>query len=228
MSNVLENIVKVWTNYSHLFMQGLGITILLSIITVIMGSIFGFLLMLLRRSRFNIFRFRPLNFIAAAYIEIIRGTPMLLQLYFFYFLLPEMLPFLELSKLTCCVVAMCVNSAAYVSEVFRSGIEAVDKGQTEAARSLGLDSRQTMIHVVLPQAIKNVLPALCNEFIMMIKDTSLASTFFVGELMSVYRTVSGILFLTIEPLIVVGIIYFIVTFVLSKFVRLLEMKLTVA
>ena len=123
---------------------------------------------------------------------------------------------------------MCVNSAAYVSEVFRSGIEAVDKGQTEAARSLGLDSRQTMIHVVLPQAIKNVLPALCNEFIMMIKDTSLASTFFVGELMSVYRTVSGILFLTIEPLIVVGIIYFIVTFVLSKFVRLLEMKLTVA
>ena len=228
MSNVLENIVKVWTNYSHLFMQGLGITILLSIITVIMGSIFGFLLMLLRRSRFNIFRFRPLNFIAAAYIEIIRGTPMLLQLYFFYFLLPEMLPFLELSKLTCCVVAMCVNSAAYVSEVFRSGIEAVDKGQTEAARSLGLDSRQTMIHVVLPQAIKNVLPALCNEFIMMIKDTSLASTFFVGELMSVYRTVSGILFLTIEPLIIVGIIYFIVTFVLSKFVRLLEMKLTVA
>ena len=228
MSNVLENIVKVWTNYSHLFMQGLGITILLSIITVIMGSIFGFLLMLLRRSRFNIFRFRPLNFIAATYIEIIRGTPMLLQLYFFYFLLPEMLPFLELSKLTCCVVAMCVNSAAYVSEVFRSGIEAVDKGQTEAARSLGLDSRQTMIHVVLPQAIKNVLPALCNEFIMMIKDTSLASTFFVGELMSVYRTVSGILFLTIEPLIIVGIIYFIVTFVLSKFVRLLEMKLTVA
>ena len=228
MSNVVENIVKTWTNYHHLFIQGLGVTIVLSIITVIMGSIFGFLLMLLRRSRFNIFRFRPLNFIAATYIEIIRGTPMLLQLYFFYFLLPELLPFLDLSKVTCCVVAMCVNSAAYVSEVFRSGIEAVDKGQTEAARSLGLDSRQTMIHVVLPQAIKNVLPALCNEFIMMIKDTSLASTFFVGELMSVYRTVSGILFLTIEPLIIVGIIYFIVTFVLSKFVRLLEMKLTVA
>ena len=228
MGNVIDNIVKVWTNYSHLFMQGLGVTIALSIVTVIMGSIFGFLLMLLRRSRFNIFRFRPLNFIAAAYIEIIRGTPMLLQLYFFYFLLPELVPFLDLSKLTCCLVAMCVNSAAYVSEVFRSGIEAVDKGQTEAARSLGLSSRQTMIHVVLPQAVKNVLPALCNEFIMMIKDTSLASTFFVGELMSVYRTVSGILFLTIEPLIIVGIIYFIVTFVLSKCVRLLEMKLTVA
>ena len=228
MGIVIDNIVKVWTNYSHLFMQGLGVTIALSIVTVIMGSIFGFLLMLLRRSRFNIFRFRPLNFIAAAYIEIIRGTPMLLQLYFFYFLLPEMVPFLDLSKLTCCLVAMCVNSAAYVSEVFRSGIEAVDKGQTEAARSLGLSSRQTMIHVVLPQAVKNVLPALCNEFIMMIKDTSLASTFFVGELMSVYRTVSGILFLTIEPLIIVGIIYFIVTFVLSKCVRLLEMKLTVA
>ncbi len=228
MGNVIDNIVKVWTNYSHLFMQGLGVTIALSIVTVIMGSIFGFLLMLLRRSRFNIFRFRPLNFIAATYIEIIRGTPMLLQLYFFYFLLPELVPFLDLSKLTCCLVAMCVNSAAYVSEVFRSGIEAVDKGQTEAARSLGLSSRQTMIHVVLPQAVKNVLPALCNEFIMMIKDTSLASTFFVGELMSVYRTVSGILFLTIEPLIIVGIIYFIVTFVLSKCVRLLEMKLTVA
>ncbi len=228
MGNVFSNVARVWSGYSYLFIDGLWVTLLLSFISVVMGCIFGFLLMLLRMSRFNILKFRPLNFIASAYIEVIRGTPMLLQLYFFYFLLPELLPFLDLSKFTCCVVALCVNSAAYVSEIFRSGIQAVDKGQTEAARSLGLNGRQTMQHVVLPQAVRNVLPALCNEFVTMIKETSLASTFFIGEMMSVYRTVSGILFLTIEPLIVVGIFYFVVTFVLSKCIAKLEKKLTVA
>ncbi len=228
MGDIINNLISTWQNYSHLFIQGLGITLVLSLISVAAGCVFGFLMMLLRRSRLSIFSFRPLSFIAGVYIEVIRGTPMLLQLYFFYFLLPEIITFVELSKFTCCVVALCVNSVAYTSEIFRSGIQAVDKGQTEAARSLGLSSTQTMIHVVLPQAVKNVLPALCNEFITMIKETSLASTFFIGDLMSVYRTVSGILFLTIEPLIIVGIIYFIVTFFLSKGVMFLEKKLTVS
>lgn len=225
---MLDNIIRVWDKYWILFVQGLGITLVLSLLTVIAGCILGFLLALLRMSKLKIFHFRPLNAIAGAYVEVIRGTPILLQLYFFYFMLPKMVPFLDPSELACCTFALCLNSAAYVSEIIRGGIQAVDKGQTEAARSLGLNAKQTMMHVVLPQALRNILPALGNEFIMMIKETSLASTFFVGELMSVYRTISGALFLTIEPLIIVGIIYFIVTFILSKGVLYMEKRMAQA
>ncbi|MDO4324857.1 MAG: amino acid ABC transporter permease [bacterium] len=223
---MIENMIRVWEKYWNLFLVGLGHTLLLSLITVLMGCILGFFISLLRMSKFKIGNVKPLNVIAAIYVEIIRGTPILLQLYFFYFLLPDLLPFMELSKYTCIAVALCLNSAAYVSEVIRAGIQAVDKGQTEAARCLGLNSRQTMIHVVLPQAVRNILPALCNEFVTMIKETSLASTFFVGELMTQYKTISGALYLVIEPLIIVGIIYLIVTFTLSKCVLLLERRMS--
>lgn len=223
---MIENMIRVWEKYWNLFLVGLGHTLLLSLITVLMGCILGFFISLLRMSKFKIGNVKPLNVIAAIYVEIIRGTPILLQLYFFYFLLPDLLPFMKLSKYTCIAVALCLNSAAYVSEVIRAGIQAVDKGQTEAARCLGLNSRQTMIHVVLPQAVRNILPALCNEFVTMIKETSLASTFFVGELMTQYKTISGALYLVIEPLIIVGIIYLIVTFTLSKCVLLLERRMS--
>jgi ABC-type amino acid transport system permease subunit len=122
-------------------------------------------------------------------------------------------------------VALVLNSAGYVSEIIRAGIQAVDNGQTEAARSLGLNSSQTMTHIVFPQAIKNILPALCNEFVTVIKETSLASTFFVGDLMTTYNTIKGITYLSLEPLIVIGVIYFILTFTLSKAIAVLERRL---
>ena len=222
---VLEIIWKILQRYPNLFLIGTGYTLLLSAITVVCASFLGALIALMRRSRLHIGGFYPLRLIATIYIEIIRGTPMLLQLYFFYFLLPMILPFLELSDFTSITVACIVNSSAYVAEIIRAGIDAVDNGQTEAARSLGLNSRQTMIRVVLPQAVKNILPALCNEFVMVIKETSLASTFFVGELMTQYKTISGALYLTIEPLIIVGCIYFILTFTLSKCISVFERRL---
>lgn len=222
---MLENIIRVWMKYWNLFLEGLGYTLLLSLVTVLMGCILGFLISLLRMSNFKIGKVKPLNVIASIYVEVIRGTPILLQLYFFYFLLPDLLPFMELGKVTCITVALCLNSAAYVSEIIRAGIQAVDKGQTEAARCLGLNARQTMRRVILPQAVRNILPALGNEFVMMIKETSLASTFFVGELMTQYRTISGALYLVIEPLIIVGMIYLILTFTLSKGVLVLERRL---
>ena len=151
---------------------------------------------------------------------------MLLQLYFFYFMLPMAFPKMNLSPVVCATVALCLNSAAYVSEVIRSGIQAVDKGQMEAARSLGLNQKQAMVKVILPQAVKNIMPALGNEFVMMIKDTSLASTFFVGELMTVWQTVRGVLYLSIEPLIIGGCIYFIVTFSLSKGIYYMERRMS--
>ena len=157
-------------------------------------------------------------------MEIVRGTPILLQLYVGYFLVPKILPF-DVTEFTSVAVALCINSGCYVSEIFRSGIQAVDKGQTEAARSLGLHSPQTMFRIILPQAIKNILPALGNEFITIIKETSLASTFFVGELMTACLKVRGNTFLAMECMMIVGVIYFVLTFLLSKLLSAFERRL---
>ena len=136
----------------------------------------------------------------------------------FYFVLPNIFTFLKLSQFMWVSISLCINSSAYVSEVIRSGIQAVDKGQTEAARSLGLSEGQTMVKIVLPQAVRNILPALGNEFIMMLKETSLASTFFLGDIMTSYLVVKGVSYLTLEPLTIVAIIYLCVTYPLSKVV----------
>jgi len=219
MTSLLANIIKVLQRYGYLFVDGVKYTLLLSLLTVFFGSIFGSLLSLVRRAPLA-----PLRWLATAYIEIIRGTPVLLQLYFFYFLLPDVFPFLN-DKFICITIALIFNSAAYVSEIVRAGIQAVDRGQMEAARSLGMNGFQAMLRIILPQAIKNILPALCNEFVMVIKETSLASTFFIGDLMTQYRVISGALYLVIEPLIIAGIIYFILTFTLSKIIAVLERRL---
>ena len=137
------------------------------------------------------------------------------------------MPF-SLSDTQCIIVALVVNAAAYISEIIRSGIGAVDKGQWEAARSIGLSQIHMMTYVILPQAVKNILPALCNEFISTVKGTSLASVFFVGELMTSFKTVQSATFLALESLIVVGVIYFTVNFVLSRLLRVLERRLMVS
>lgn len=216
---VIDNIIKVITRCWDLFLKGMGYTLLLSAITVIFGVILGFFIVSLKRSKF-----KPLKWIASAYIEILRGTPLLLQLFFFYLALPAIIG-VDLGAFFSIAFALCVNSSAYVAEIIRAGIEAVDIGQTEAARSLGMSPNQTMFRIVLPQAIKNILPALGNEFIMVIKETSLASTFFIGDLMTQYKTISGALFLSIEPLIVVGVIYLFLTYTLSKGVQAFERRL---
>ena len=221
----LNVMLKVWMKYWNLFLQGLGMTLFMGLLTVLISTVFGSLMALMRRSNVGIGKFKPLRLIATVYVEIIRGTPILLQLYFFYFMLPTWLPFFNLSEFTCVMTACCVNSTAYVCEIVRAGIQAVDVGQTEAARSLGLNARQTMIHIVLPQAVKNILPALCNEFVAIVKETSLASTFFIGELMTQFKTINGLTFRVLEPLTIVGIIYFGVTFIMSKLIALLERRM---
>ena len=212
-----EIFAKYWYNF---LVEGVGTTLILSLITVTCGALFGALLAIMKMSKI-----KPVGWIITAFVEVIRGTPLLLQLYIGYFLLPELLPFLNLNEFWSVALALILNSAAYVSEIIRSGIEAVDKGQTEAARSLGLNGRTTMIEIVLPQAVKNILPALCNEFITIIKETSLASTFFVGELMTVYAIVKGITFTPIPTLMIVGVIYFVLNFVLSKALGVFERRM---
>ncbi|MCR4955247.1 MAG: amino acid ABC transporter permease [Lachnospiraceae bacterium] len=207
---------KYWDVF---FITGVGYTLLLALITVVFGALLGLIFCLGRMSRVKV-----LNWIVVAIVEVVRGTPMLLQLYVGYLLVPKVLPF-TVTEFQSIAVALIINSAAYVSEVFRSGIQAVDKGQSEAARSLGLSASQTMLKIVIPQAVKNIIPALGNEFITITKDTSLASTFFVGELMTSYLKVRGATYLTMECLFIVGAIYFVLTFILSKCMNAFERRL---
>lgn len=221
-SQFIPNMIKIWQEYWQIFLfQGLKNTLILTCISVALGTVLGALVALMRMSKFA-----PLRILMSVYIEVIRGTPILLQLYVFYFVLPNVMPFLKLSQFMWVSIALCVNSAAYVSEVIRSGIQAVDKGQTEAARSLGLSEGQTMMKIILPQAVRNILPALGNEFIMMLKETSLASTFFLYDLMTVCNVIKGATYLTLEPMTLVAIIYLCMTFPLSKIVGHFEKKMT--
>ncbi|MBR0351754.1 MAG: amino acid ABC transporter permease [Oscillospiraceae bacterium] len=213
------NIVKIMTKYWKVFLlQGIGYTLLLSIIAVAGGAFFGSLLALAKRSHLKI-----LKALVNALVAVVRGTPVLLQLYIGVFVFPLIIPKLSsLPYIYSVSIVLIINSSAYVSEIIRSGIEAVDIGQMEAARSLGLTQRTAMMSIVLPQAVKNILPALGNEFIMVVKETSLASTFFVGELMTAYLKVKGNTYLTMECLFIVGVLYFALTFILSKILKAWE------
>lgn len=217
----MDKIIGLLEKYYPVYLQGLWGTLWISAITVLLGTVLGVLIAVLRMSRSKV-----LNGIAGAYIEVLRGTPILLQLYFFWIGLPKLLPFLELSDTQCIVVALVINASAYIAEIIRAGIGAVDKGQWEAARSIGLTETHVMTHVIMPQAVKNILPALCNEFITTVKGTSLASVFFVGELMTSYRSVQAATFLALESLTIVGIIYFLLNFILSRLLRVLERRMT--
>lgn len=221
---MFEDMGKIFVKYWDLFLiKGVTATILLSLMTVFFGTVIGALLALVKISKI-----KPLKWLVNAIVEIIRGTPMLLQLYISTFLIPVIIPAmneLENKKILCISFTLILNSAAYVSEIIRSGIEAVDKGQTEAARSLGLNGTTTMIQVVLPQAVKNILPALGNEFITVIKETSLASTFYVGELMTQYHVIVGKTHNSLPILMIIGIIYFVLNFVLSKLLGVFERRM---
>ena len=200
-----------------------------SLITVLLGTVLGCLIALLRLSRF-----RLCSGFAKLYITVIRGTPLLVQLYIVYYQL-HFIPWpegsilgVELARVMPCILALSMNSTAYVAEVIRSGIQAVDFGQTEAALSCGMTRTQAMVNIILPQAVKNILPALCNEFISTVKGTSLASVFFVGELMTSFKTVQSATFLALQSLTIVGIIYFLLNFILSRLLRVIERRLTVS
>ena len=228
MDKFLKMLSKYWKLF---FVTGLGTTLFLTLIGVLFGVLFGALLALPRQVPTDSIKKRSFRLadipglLATVYVEVVRGTPILLQLYFFYYFLPEWLPFLNLSKFTCVATALSFNSAAYVSELIRSGIQAVERGQMEAARSLGMSESQAMRKIILPQAVKNILPSLVNEFSSLLKESSLASTFFVGDLMTQYKAVSGATYLVLQPLILVAIIYFICTFTLSKVVGKMELRL---
>ena len=223
MGRIFHDMWDIFVTYylgQNLLWTGVGYTLALSAIAVLAGVILGSLMAVGKMSRLKVLRA-----IITAFVEIIRGTPALLQLFIAYFIVPMIFSFAEMTPFTCVAVGLSLNSAAYVTEIIRSGINAVDKGQTEAARALGLTSKTTMMKVVMPQAVKNILPALGNEFITVIKETSLASTFFVGELMTTYSVVKGVTFNVIPTLMDIGVIYFVLTFTLSKLLGMAERRM---
>lgn len=215
---MIENIIKVLTRYGDVFARGLWNTLWLAALSIILGSILGIFIALGKLSKSKI-----LNAIFAVYVEVIRGTPALLQLYLFWLGLPYIFP--NITDTVSVLIALIINASAYIAECIRAGIQAVDSGQREAALSLGMTESAIMKKVIFPQAIKNILPALGNEFIVMIKETSLASTFFVGELMTSYKIVQSNIYLAIEPLIIIGVIYFVVTLILTRAIKALERRL---
>lgn len=207
------------SKYGSFFLKGIKITILISLIGVALGSILGAFVALMKLSKIKI-----ISWIASTYIEILRGTPMLVQVFIVFFGITAALG-LDISALVCGTIALVINSSAYIAEIIRAGINAVDKGQMEAARSLGLNYRQTMKSVIMPQAIKNILPALGNEFVTLIKESSIVSTIGVGEIMFNAQVVQGISFDPFTPLLVAAALYFVLTFVLTRIMNMIEGRL---
>ncbi len=220
--NLLTSTWVLFLKYWPVFLEGLIATLKTAAIVVVFGTLVGAILAMLKQ-----IRFKPLSLFLTFMINFLRGTPLLLQLFFFYLAFPSIVGF-DLSTEFCIILALIVNSSAYVAEIFRAGIQAVDSGQYEAASSLGMSEFHRMTRIILPQAIKNILPALGNEFVMMIKETSLSSTFFMSDIMTSFQVVKSNSFLVLEPLIIIAIIYFTLTTVFSSLVKLLETRLSVS
>ena len=221
----MENLV---VRYSNFFLEGVRNTLIIAFFTVLLGTILGTVMAMARMSRI-----KPLKWIATAYIEFFRGTPLMVQLMFIFYGLPMIgVSFPEVSfipdfdRFAAGIVAMSLNSCAYVAEIIRSGIQAVDKGQMEAARSLGFHHKQAMTLVILPQAVRNILPALGNEFVTIIKESSIVSVIGIADLMYRAKGVIAKTYNSLECLAGAAIIYFILTFVGGRLISLMERKMS--
>ena len=250
----LENFARL-KPYAGMFAEGLAITVLLALFTVLIGFILALLLALMRRSNFRPFRalglnrdghlrdggflltlskFNPLSFIATAYVEVIRSTPMMVQILIIYLgvfsviQLPKfsIFGFIESQRFIPGVVALGMNSGAYLCEIIRSGIQSIDGGQTEAARSLGLSQRQNLRFIILPQAVKNILPAIANEFVVIIKESAITYTIGVQDIMGAVNNIRGATFLIMEPLLVATALYFCLCFPTSKIIAYFERRMS--
>lgn len=207
------------TRYGDLYLTGTRNTILLALLAVLIGVVLGLGLALMRRSRF-----RLIKFVAAAYIEFVRGTPLLVQLFIIFYGLPVVTG-MRFPDFVAGVIALSLNSAAYVAEIIRAGLQSVDRGQMEAARSLGMTHHTAMRHIIIPQAFKNILPALGNEFIVVIKESAIVSVIGIYEIMRSANIVRGITYRPFEPLIVAALIYFVLTFTLSNLLGIAERRM---
>lgn len=208
-------------HYWKAFLKGIEYTLIITVCSVFFGFILGVLLSLARMAQGGVFA-TALRWLATAYVEFIRGTPMMVQVMFVYFGLGLIV---NLPALMSGIIAISLNSGAYIAEYIRGGINSVDKGQTEAARSLGMTSGYTMRYVVLPQALKNIWPSLGNEFITLIKDSSIVSIIGVSELIFQSNIVRSDTYRGVAPIAVIMVLYFIMTFTASRILNHFERKM---
>ncbi|WP_409226964.1 amino acid ABC transporter permease [Gudongella sp. SC589] len=205
--------------YYKYFLRGTGVTLSVSFFGVVFGTMVGVVLSLMKLSNNKLAKG-----LSTAYIEVVRGTPLLVQLFIVYYGFPLFLPF-EMSRIALGTVAVVLNSAAYVAEIIRAGILSIDRGQMEAARSLGMTHGMAMRFIIIPQAFKNILPALGNEFIVLIKESAIISVIGIHDIMYNADTLRGITYRPFIPLFYAAIIYFIITFTLSKLLGIFERRL---
>lgn len=251
----LENFKKLLP-YADMFKEGLIVTVLLALFTVLIGFVLALVLAIMRMSnicpfRFlgltrdghlrdggillHLSRFNPVSFLATAYVEVIRSTPVVVQVMIIYygvfsslFELPsfKIFGFISFNRFFPGVVALAMNSAAYLCEIIRSGIQSIDGGQTEAARSLGLTQTQNLRFIILPQAIKNILPAIGNEFVTIIKESAITYTIGVQDIMAMVQAIKSASYIIMEPLLVATALYFCLCFPLSKLIAYIERRMS--
>ena len=202
--------------------DGLKITLIVTIFAVLIGVLLGFLIAIVRTTHDKTGKLKILNAICKVYLTVIRGTPVVVQLMVIYFII---FGSVDISKVLVAIIAFGINSGAYVAEIFRSGIMSIDNGQFEAGRSLGFNYAQTMMYIIMPQAFKNVLPTLCNEFISLLKETSVSGYIALQDLTKGGDIIRSRTYDAFMPLIAVALIYLAMVMIFTKLVSLLERRL---
>lgn len=205
--------------YIPYLLGGLGVTLVLALSASVLGSILGFIFALMLRSK------RWYSKVVREIIDFFRGTPVIFQLAFFYLALPQIIPVFNPTSWFAAIFIFTINSGSYMAEIIRAGIDNISVGQIEAAYSLGVSKKDVILYLILPQALRNILPALMNEFITLIKETSVVSTVGLADLMRRQQLIYTSTYRYFEPLLIVGIIYYIVNKVLSNLGKRLERKL---
>lgn len=202
--------------------NGLGVTLVVSFFAVILGIVIGFLVAVVRSTHDKTGKLKFLNGICKIYLTVIRGTPVVVQLLIIYFVI---FASVNISQVFVAIIAFGVNSGAYVAEIFRGGIMSVDNGQFEAGRSLGFNYTQTMTNIIMPQAFKNSVPTLANEFIVLLKETSVCGFIGLADLTKGAQNISGVTYDYFMPLIVIALIYLLIVMLMSKGVSILERRM---
>lgn len=203
------------SKYGFYYLEGLSVTLALAFWTLILATVVGVAMGMVRAQNYKI-----ISSIIDGWINFIRGVPVMVQIFIVYYGIATSLP-----QFWAAVVSLTVNSSVYIAEHTRAGMQAVNKGQMEAARCIGMSKMQANWYIIIPQAIKNILPSLCNEFILLIKNTSIVSVIALHELTYTSNSVRANTFLAFEPLIVTAFIYFIITYILKKLIGILERRL---
>ena len=212
------NFEDIWPSVPYI-LEGIGVTLRIVAGAATLGIILGILLSLCK-----IGKIAPLRWFANFYTSIFRGTPLVLQLMIIYFALPQLLD-IQIEAISAAILAFGLNSGAYISEIIRAGINAVDKGQVEASKALGVPYAKMMKDIILPQAIKNILPSLMNEFITLNKESAIVTVVGAADIMRRAYIVGGDKFTYFEPLLIAGAIYYVMTLVLSFLGNMLEKRL---